>query len=148
MASKSEQIILAIATALGSLPWVQGVHRLLLSDAAPDFTSLGASRLPAILLDERLPLPLERAGRPLVLKSRLPVPVWICLPSRREDQPRALRAALGDVFDVLMADPSWGGLALSTVIDPEAQAPPADAGSYVEFGILCNITYLHTPADV
>lgn len=146
MASKSNLIVETVADALGKLEWVKGVHRLFLSDSAPDFGVLG-NQLPAILLDERLPLPLGMAGKPLIVKSRLPIPVWVCLPSRKEDQPTDFRSALGEVVAKLLTDPTWGGQAITTTIDPEAQAPPADSGMHVEFGILCNITYLHTPAE-
>lgn len=148
MDSKSEAILQAVALRLGSLPWCKHVARLFLSDSVA-FDGLGSSQLPAIIMDERLPLPMSWAGSPQrMFTSSLGVPLWVFLPVKEGDQPRTVRQCLGDLFSALMDDPTWGGLAKDTKVDPEKQAPPVSSGVHVEFGILVTITYKHFAYNV
>lgn len=136
----------AVAARLRKLDWVRDVHRMFLNDS-PDFGGMGSNSLPAILLDERLPLPISVANHGQNIQSRLPIPVWVCLPLRGSDKAKDFRSALADVIAALLEDTTWGGWAKTTTIDPESQAPPVESELHVEFGIICNVIYLHSPAE-
>lgn len=148
MPSKSDRIMEAVKAACASLPWVKDVRRMLASDQVK-FGDHGNSQLPAILLDERVPLPVgRRAGQPPSFQTKLSIPIWVCLQAIEAEQPRTFREAMGELCEVLMADPSWGELAVDTEFNRERQAPPAKSATHLEFGVLLEITYLHKAAEL
>jgi hypothetical protein len=157
--SKRESIILAVVSAVSSLERIVTVQR-----RRPTLESLqgvSSTQVPIAAITAGLPVPNRHVStsggtskpgvrshrRADVFISTLSIELVVYDLLYDDDQyDTRLSDLADDLWSILHADQSWGGLAIGTDIEPEANVAIYDP--YLAFKMICRITYKHLTGGI
>jgi hypothetical protein len=147
--SKRELLILSDVAILEDISAIKTVTRTLLSysDLKDDFA---LTQLPVCAVVGRLPVPTnhydKRTGHPDFMVSSLNVDIYVYF-QERVNMDSEMSSLLDDLWVALYADPSRGGLCITTTIELSEQSHQVWE-PFVAFQLVVKHQYQHTPGGI
>ena len=141
--SKREQILEAVVTAIEAAPAIVTVNRL--QPTYNDLSSMSGLQLPYVAVVGQMPRPIQKVSKRSSAQAdrfRSSLGVDIVCYAMANDSPDTLISDLADdLWTILNADQSWGGLAIGTEVLPETIIGRWQP--YFAFKLSCEIEYIH-----
>lgn len=157
--SKRESIILAVVSAVDALERIVTVQRR--RPTLENLQGVSSTQVPIAAITAGLPVPSRHfnesggTGKPGVKPHRradvfistlsIELVIYDLLYDNDQYDTR-LSDLADDLWTALYADQSWGGLAIGTDIEPEANVAIYDP--YLAFKMTCRVTYKHSTGGI
>ena len=137
-----EQILVNIQKTIEGMDIFKTVLRVF----TKDIDSFAETQFPVAVIEGGLPVPVphfsktKSGGMPAQFRSMLPVMIYVF--AKENTNPDSVISDLSDeLWKELYNDPKRGGLAVSTIIQPETEV--MILLPYVRFGFRCEVYYIH-----